>query len=787
MIFHSKSKQYRERISYAKQLKRLSFLLVLAILFQNFVVSNIARGDAMSELTVTVISKTQVKLQWADNFTDEKRYIIEKRVDNGTYLQIARSANSEEYVDVSVNADHTYTYRLKVCDSANYTYVCTEEVTFRTTDVEKPNSLKVKAVSSDQIDLKWSYAGNKSYTTVVERREGEDTTWSQIATVPAGQFTYSDNNVQSGVSYYYKVRSIYIENVKSSSFPDEEKGYGSSPLLSKPTALYGFAKSPYEIQIEWQDSYSAATYIIQRKSPDESVFKSIAVVPNNVNVYVDINDSSSPIKPNTVYTYRIQAISGSSSSEYSDLLNVTSSFLKSPETLTASCIDGISVSLSWRDLSDGETGFEIWRKATTETEWTLFDNVGRNATSYLDTSVNPQVTYTYQVRGKINDNSVFSDFSNQVNIWVTTINSPINLKYTVPKQNEIELNWVDSSESESGYRVERKEGDFGQWKQIAKLSPDTVKYTDKIYSSTKKYLYRIQVFDAAGSNSYSNEIEASLKNPESPTDLEAKNISANEIELKWKDNSYSESEFVIEAKQFYSFREIARVSADTTTFIHKGNLTEGTFSYRVKAVNGILQSNYTNEVTASANKKVTYTDLWKVPWAAEAIESLAGKKVFGAKAGSQFYPEQQITRGEYCAIIVRSLGLGDLAAGRFADVTAKHKYYKEIIIASKLGIISSDKSNKIYPDKLITREQAGVMLALALKSSGNPLPEQDRSILKKFDDYQSITEESADRISAVCGAGILEGRAAGGKVYLQVTRSVTRAEAAVMVYKALHL
>lgn len=787
MTLHMNNKQNKERNGYAKLLRRFAFLLVFSILLQSLIIVNVARSEAMSELTVTVINNNQVKLQWTDNYSDELRYIVEKKVDNGSFTQISRYRDSVDYTDSSVNSGHTYTYRIKVVESSNITSIYTDEVTFSTLDVQKPNSLKVSAVSSDQIDLKWSYADNKAFTTIIERREAGDTEWYKLATVPSGQFTYSDKNVVSGITYYYKVRSVFSEKVKSSSFPDEDRGYSSSPLLYKPTDLYGFAKSQYSIQIEWSDSYNAATYVIQRKSPDQSTFKTIAVVPNNVNIYVDINDSASPIKPNTVYTYRIQAISGSSNSEYSDLLNVTSTFLNSPATLAASSVDGTKVNLSWKDYSDGETGFEIWRRAASDAEWTLYDSVGRNATSYTDIGVSPQVSYTYRIRARINDYSVFSDFSNQVNIWVSSISSPLNLDYTILQQNEIELNWQDSSGSETGFKVERKEGELGKWQQIAQLNPNIVKYTDKRLNNTKIYYYRIQVFDAANSTSYSNEVEVSFQIPGKPTELEARNISANEIQLNWKDNSYQEKEFVIEAKQFTSFREIGRVGANTTTFIHKGTLSEGTFTYRVKAVNGIVQSAYSNEAMASGGKKAGYTDLGGVKWAVEAIEGLAGKKVFDAKPGTKFYPEQSITRGEYCAIIVRSLELGDVAAGRYADVTSKHKYYKEIMIAAKLGIVSNDKNNKIYPDRLITREQAGVMLALALKISGRPLPEQDSSILKQFADYQQISEGSAERISAVCGAGIITGRQEKDKVYLRITSNVTRAEAAVMMYKALSL
>ena len=176
-----------------------------------------------------------------------------------------------------------------------------------------------------------------------------------------------------------------------------------------------------------------------------------------------------------------------------------------------------------------------------------------------------------------------------------------------------------------------------------------------------------------------------------------------------------------------------------------------------------------------------------IKWAVTAIENLASRGVFDTKANTKFYPTQNITIGEYCSILIRGLELDMVSAGRYADVTARHKYYKEIMSAAKLGIVSPDKNNKLYPEKAITREQAGMMLLLAMKSKGTPLPDEDGGLLRQFADYRSITKTTADKIADVCGAGILSGRIVNGQTYLQLDGKVTRAEASVMVYKALNL
>lgn len=763
-------------------------ILVVAILLQSFVSFGFVQGATTSELTIT-INGNSISLNWNDYLTNEKGYIVEKKVDSGSFYAFSypptNATTSWDYLE----AGKTYTYRVKVKDSTDNTYLYTDEVTVRLNDLERPNSLEVTPVSHNQIDLKWTFPNQVSNNTIIERRAENDTTWYPIARVGIGQNTYSDTSIVSGVKYYYKIRAYSTENIRTIAYPDESTGSGAYSLLYKPTNLYGYALSNYRIQLKWQDNSIETAFVIERKSPEEGVFKEIAVVPQNTIAYIDEDDEESPVDPDMLYTYRIKAVTGNASSEYSETASISSTYLRAPQDLSSSYESGENVKLAWQDLTIGETGFEIWRRevsaAGTSTAWELHELMGRNANSFTDLSVLPGTNYYYKVRAKINDNSVYSDFSNETAIWTSVIAAPSNLEYKIIGQSEVELTWKDSGNVEAGFSVERKIGFWGQWYRIANLEPNTTKYNDKWLSSSDINYYRIKAYDRSNAVNYSNEVVVAMQIPEAPSNLQAHALSSNEVQLTWQDNSLIENEFVIEAKQLNRFKEIARVNSNTTTFIHKGANDGRSIIYRVRSVNGFKESGYSNEATAITKQSVSYTDLNGVKWAIEAIENLASRDAFEAKDGSKFYPQQTITRGEFCSILIKSLELDGVAAGRFEDVSVRHKYYDEIITAAKLGIISKDRYDKVYPDKLITREQAGVMLALALKVKGTPLPEANSSILKQFADYRAISDSSAENIAAVCGAGILSGRYENGKNYLKLSSYVTRAEAAVMVYKAI--
>lgn len=763
-----------------KHISKLAIMLVIAILMQSLVTFNVAAGTVKSNITALIHNTYLVTLNWNDYLTNEINYYLERSVDGGIFSMVSFSAaNLTTFTDSSVQPGHIYTYRVKVLDSSYTTYVYTDEISIRTDELIKPDSLTATAVSSNQIDLKWTYPEGKIGNTIIERKMEGSTSWSEVARITAGQNTYSDKSIVSGTKYYYKVRSYSSENIKSAAYPDEYVGSSAVSLLLKPSNLLGFALSGYKIQLKWQDVAFETAYIIERRASNEGAFTEVAVVPQNTTSYID-----NVAHENSVYSYRIKALTGVTDSEYSDILNVASTYLKPPSWLTAVSVDGEKINLSWQDLTTNETGFEIWRKTVSETDYTLYDTMGRNANSYTDLNVSPQTNYYYKVRAKINDNEVYSDFSNETSALTTSLSAPANLSFNVINKTEVELTWDDTSSMEAGFIVEKKIGLLSQWYQISQLEPNTTKFNDKWISSTETTFYRIKAFDRSTAVSYSNEVQLSLDAPEAPSNLQVSVMSTNDAKLTWKDNASTEEGFIIEAKQLYFYREIGRVESNVTTFIYHDAIPGKTMRYRVRAVKGLVQSNPSNEVAAATFTNTSYTDLSSVSWAVEAINNLASRNVFNSNSG-KFGPKQTISKGEYCAILVKSLGLEKTVAGRFNDVTAKHKYYKEIMASEYFGIISKDKNNKIYPDKLITREQAAVMLALALKIKGTPLPEKDSSSLKQFSDFKSISDSSLRNISAVCGAGIISGRKINDKVYLQPSNNVTRAEAVLMAYKGL--
>jgi len=79
---------------------------------------------APSNLTATALSSSQIRLQWTDNATTESGFMIERKLDGGSYSQIGTaSMNDETYNDVGLTELTTYYYRIRAFNvSGNSAY-----------------------------------------------------------------------------------------------------------------------------------------------------------------------------------------------------------------------------------------------------------------------------------------------------------------------------------------------------------------------------------------------------------------------------------------------------------------------------------------------------------------------------------------------------------------------------------------------------------------------------------------------------------------------------------------
>jgi hypothetical protein len=75
---------------------------------------------------------------------------------------------------------------------------------------------------------------------------------------------------------------------------------------------------------------------------------------------------------------------------------------------------------------------------------------------------------------------------------------------------QLQLTWVDNSEGQAGFRIERKAGAEPAYSELALQAPGVAAYTDATVVDGTTYCYRVQAYNEAGSSPYSNEACGSL-------------------------------------------------------------------------------------------------------------------------------------------------------------------------------------------------------------------------------------------------------------------------------------
>ena len=170
-------------------------------------------------------------------------------------------------------------------------------------------------------------------------------------------------------------------------------------------------------------------------------------------------------------------------------------------------------------------------------------------------------------------------------------------------------------------------------------------------------------------------------------------------------------------------------------------------------------------------------------WAKTDIEIMAARQIVRGMDPQIFAPDLTVTRGQFTAMLVRTLGLPEEAASAgFTDLPGDYWCAGAVGTAVKMGLVSGYGDGTFGANDSITREQMAAMLVRAMRYGiDKPLNE---SVLNpiRFTDEENISSWARSSVAIVAQEGLMKGREAGGFAAQEFT---TRAEAAVVMVRLL--
>lgn len=186
----------------------------------------------------------------------------------------------------------------------------------------------------------------------------------------------------------------------------------------------------------------------------------------------------------------------------------------------------------------------------------------------------------------------------------------------------------------------------------------------------------------------------------------------------------------------------------------------------------------TNSTYAFIFNQQTFGDL-ENRWYKAVAEEMASRKVINGKNGA-FAGDQNITRAEFAAMVVRSLGLPANGASSFADVPANAWYSAEVATAAQYGITNGVGNNQFDPSREITRQEAMAMVMRA--ASITPLTAKTVADPgAAFSDYSTTSAWAQSAVDYNLSNGLI----VGSNGLIRPQDSITRAEVATILLRLL--
>jgi len=191
-----------------------------------------------------------------------------------------------------------------------------------------------------------------------------------------------------------------------------------------------------------------------------------------------------------------------------------------------------------------------------------------------------------------------------------------------------------------------------------------------------------------------------------------------------------------------------------------------------------------NSVYTVAECDKTFDDI-SDHWAKADIELLASKLIVDGVTDTEFQPDRNITRAEFAALVVRSLGLNSVSGATYFDDVKDGDWFAGVVgAAAQAGIVDGYEDGTFRPQAEITREELAAMVVRAYEFAGGEVAISESSIaqaLSKWSDADKIVWGQRE-VALALVTGLMNGMTS---TTLETDAQATRAQSATMLKRFL--
>jgi hypothetical protein len=264
-----------------------------------------------------------------------------------------------------------------------------------------------------------------------------------------------------------------------------------------------------------------------------------------------------------------------------------------PDNLTLDKIAEGQIELSWTYNAGSDTVMYHIAKKVGTSGWINPYGMTENKffQDFIPTS--DTLVYSYQITAH-NISTGIQSSPSEIVAYFSEYSYPSDLKITQIAQDQLEISWQDHSLGEEGFYVDRKIGEENWVNKYRSLGENTTSFTDfaDLYEDV---IYRVKAFSGiTNTPTITDTIFPTLL---APSNLILAKPDNQQIRITWQNNSASAEGFFIDKKIGESdwISDYVYVDSPINTYIDDIELPCGDFYYRVRAVEGIYTSPYSEE------------------------------------------------------------------------------------------------------------------------------------------------------------------------------------------------
>jgi fibronectin type 3 domain-containing protein len=381
--------------------------------------------NAPTNVTASAQSSSSIEVTWQSVANASYYRVYRATSASGSYESMGETYDTK-YTDTNVSAGTTYYYKVIAVNgtgqSSYSSYASASPSSSSSGAPSAPTGVSASAYSN-YIEVTWQSVANVSYYMIYRATSPYDSYESVGDTYDT---KYTDTNVGSGTTYYYKI--IAVNDAGESNFSSyasaTPSSSGYSAALSAPTGVTASAYSN-AIEITWQSVANASFYRVYRYRGTGAYDSYENYYETSYTYYTDTNLSTG-----TTYYYQVVAVNSEGyEGNYSSYASATTSSSSSgnsapsaPTGVTASAYSD-SIEVTWQSVANAYY-YMIYRATSASGS---YESVADTYYAYYtDTNVSAGTTYYYKVVA-VNSAGYESSMSSYASATISS--SSISLSY----------------------------------------------------------------------------------------------------------------------------------------------------------------------------------------------------------------------------------------------------------------------------------------------------------------------------------------------------------------------